>query len=251
VFTHTSDDRDSLCRRGEVRKGILLDRPNRFLGIVDVDGESVEAFIPNPGRMYELMVPGRTVYLRHNSARHRKTDFDMIAVEYASQTVSIDSQLPNKFIKRLLANKEIEKLLPYDVVKAEVPLYESRIDFKLEGKAGRIYIEVKSCTLVEDGHAFWPDAPTKRGTRHVRALARALREELATRSVVIIVIQRPDAGVFSPNDRTDPIFGKVLRAALNRGVELIPLTTKVVEWDLDLVGEIRYDLDYSYKQQNT
>ena len=222
----------------------LVARPNRFLGIVNINGEQFESFIPNPGRMLELMVPGKTVFVRHNPGDHRKTDYDMIAVKHEGLIVSIDSNLPNRFIKRLLTERRLEYFADYIEVKPEPRLYDGRFDFLLKGSEGNTLIEVKSCTLVDEGHARFPDAPTTRGARHMRHLVKALDDELATHAAVVFVIQRPDAKVFSPNDPTDPAFGDALRYAEANGVTVLPLVTKVVNWNLELIGTIPYMLDF-------
>ena len=232
-----------------IRKAVLIDRPNRFLGRVRLDGQVKEVFIPNPGRMYELMIPGNEVFLRENSAPHRKTDYDMIGLEYKGVLVSIDSNLPNRFIKRLLLNHELQFFKDYDNVIPEPRAFEGRFDFKLTGAKESSFIEVKSCTLVEDGRAIFPDAPTTRGARHLRHLAAALNEKHVDRAAVIFVIQRPDADIFSPNDNTDPKFGDALRFAHSNGVEIYPLVTQVVNWDLKLVKQIPYELNHFVKKE--
>lgn len=230
-----------------IRKAVLIDRPNRFLGRVHLDGKVTEVFIPNPGRMLELMLPGNEVFLRENIASHRKTDYDMIGLEYNGVLVSIDSNLPNRFIKRLLLSYELPFFNDYEVVIPEPRAFEGRFDFKLTGVSGSTFIEVKSCTLVEDGRAIFPDAPTIRGARHLRHLAAALKSNQVVRAAVIFVVQRPDAKIFSPNDETDPKFGDALRFAQASGVEIFPIVTKVVEWDLKLIKEIPYELDHFTK----
>jgi len=227
-----------------VRKAVLIDRPNRFLGRVCLDGQVTEVFIPNPGRMLELMIPGNEVFLRENRAPHRKTDFDVLGLEYNGVLVSIDSNLSNRFIKRLLLSHELPFFSDYDKVIPEPRVFDGRFDFKLTGSNGPTLIEVKSCTLVEESRAIFPDAPTTRGARHVLHLAKALKENLAERSAIIFVIQRPDAKVFSPNDRTDYKFGNALRFAHANGVEVIPLITQVVNWDLKLIKRIPYKLEF-------
>ncbi len=230
--------------KSHIRKAILVERPNRFLGVVKLDDALTEVFIPNPGRMYELMVPGNEVYLRENSAPHRKTDFDMIGLEYNGVLVSIDSNLPNRFIKQLLKSRKLSFFENYDRVISEPRAYGGRFDFRLEGPLGVSFIEVKSCTLVEEGRAIFPDAPTVRGARHIKHLAASLMEGVATRAAVLFVIQKPDAIVFSPNDNTDPKFGDALRQAHSMGVEVYPLITEVVDWELKLVRTSPYELDY-------
>jgi sugar fermentation stimulation protein A len=236
-------------RQPIIRKAVLIDRPNRFLGRVRLDDKVTEVFIPNPGRMFELMVPGTEVFLRENKGSHRKTDYDMIGLEYNDVLVSIDSNLPNRFIKRLLISHELPFFKDYDTITPEPRAYEGRFDFKLTGNSGASFIEVKSCTLVEDGRAIFPDAPTSRGARHLRHLATSLDEGLVQRSAVIFVIQRPDASVFSPNDETDLKFGDALRFAYSRGVEIFPLTTSVVDWDLEFERLIPFELDFFIKPE--
>ncbi|MFW9809053.1 MAG: DNA/RNA nuclease SfsA [Candidatus Thorarchaeota archaeon] len=231
-----------------IRKATLIERPNRFLGIVKLENKETEVFIPNPGRMYEFMVPGNEIYLRENVAPHRKTDFDMIGIEYNGVLVSIDSNLPNRFIKKLLLSHRLPFFANYDQVISEPCAYDGRFDFKLEGPEGITYIEIKSCTLVEDGRAIFPDAPTIRGTRHLMHLAASLKDGSASRAAIIFVIQRPDALVFSPNDRTDPLFGDALRKAHSGGVEIYPLITEVVDWNLRFIRKIPYELDYYFQK---
>lgn len=227
-----------------IRKAVLIDRPNRFLGRVRLDDKITEVFIPNPGRMHELMVPGKEVYVRENKGPHRKTDFDMIGLEYQGVLVSIDSNLPNRFIKRLLQNHELPYFKDYETVIPEPRAFNGRFDFKLIGPDNSTYIEVKSCTLVVEGRAIFPDAPTTRGARHLQHLAESLDSNHVERAAIFFVIQRPDASVFSPNDETDPKFGEALRLAHAAGVEIYPIVTKVVNWDLELVKKIPYELNY-------
>jgi sugar fermentation stimulation protein A len=224
-----------------VKKAKFVWRPNRFLGIVELNGELVETFIPNPGRMYELMVPGKTVYIRENSGKHRKTSYDMIAVKHAGTLISIDSNLPNRFMKQMLKSRELSAFAGYDSVKAEPSMYEGRFDFLLSGEQTTV-IEVKSCTLVVDGRAIFPDAPTARGARHMHHLAQALHDKLVDQAAVVFVIQRPDAEIFSPNDPTDSTFADNLRAAHDAGVQIIPILTEVIDWGLSFKNIIPYDL---------
>jgi sugar fermentation stimulation protein A len=126
-------------------------------------------------------------------------------------------------------------------------MYNGRFDFMLKGKSGNQFIEVKSCTLVEHGRALFPDAPTKRGARHARHLVKALNEKHVIKAAIVFVIQRPDAIIFSPNVATDPDFAHALRFANEQGVDIIPLTTNLVNWQLELLSRIPFELDYSQR----
>ena len=229
---------------GRISKAVFIDRPNRFLGRVLIDGRVTEVFIPNPGRMFELMIPGTEVFVRETRSVKRKTNYDMIVLEYKGVLVSIDSYLPNRFVKRLLLEHRLSFFDNYDTVVPEPRAFDGRFDFKLTGPQMSAFIEVKSCTLVENHRAIFPDAPTERGTRHLRNLAEALITKSVDRAAVVFVIQRPDASVFSPNDKTDPVFSNALRYAHRKGVEVFPLVTQVSGWDLQLKKVIPYELDY-------
>ena len=233
-------------KQQEIIKATFLERPNRFLAIVDINGERTEAFVPNPGRMYELMIPGKEVFLRFNKGKHRKTDYDMIAVMHEGILISIDSYLPNRFLKRILQNHELPVFKDYDTIKPEPAMYDGRFDFLLTGKKVTL-IEVKSCTLVEEGRAIFPDAPTIRGARHMGHLADALRDGIVDEAYAVFVIQRPDAHIFSPNDPTDPDFGRILRESHSLGVQILPIISELIDWDLRMKRIIPYDLEYFTK----
>ena len=225
-------------------EGRLIERPNRFLGVMDIKGIQVKAFIPNPGRKYELMVPGKRVFLAAATGNRRKTRYNLIGVEHAGVLVSIDSILPNRFMKRMLHEHKLEVSSDYETVVPEPKYYDGRFDFKLEGLNGITLIEVKSCTLVKDGRAIFPDAPTKRGTKHMKHLARALTEKIADKTAVVFVIQRPDVQALSPNDPTDPEFANALRSASMTGVKMYALKIKVVDWDLQLLSQVPVELEH-------
>lgn len=194
----------------------LHERPNRFLGVVDIDGREELCFIPNPGRMHELMVPNARVYLLEKRGEHRKTRYDMVLVDYGGVMVGVDSRLPNKLLAEAVNAGRLNDFRGYTVEKTEPVFHDSRLDLVLSDGQKRVMVETKSCTLVEDGVALFPDAPTKRGARHMRTLVKALE---TGRSAAVFVIQRGDASEFRPNDGTDPEFGEALRSAASMGVE--------------------------------
>ncbi|RLI49224.1 MAG: DNA/RNA nuclease SfsA [Candidatus Thorarchaeota archaeon] len=212
-------------------------RPNRFLAVVRIGGEIVWAFVPNPGRMDELLTPGATVLLRPRPNHKRKTSVDLAAVRHDGVIVSLDSNLPNRFVRQLLSEHRLPLVPPYSSFKSEPPAYGGRFDFLLHGSAGHTFIEVKSSTLVVDRTAMFPDAVTSRGARHVRYLVRALKDGTVDSAFVVFVVQRPDADAFSPNAETDPEFAGALRYAVSQGVQVIPLLTRLVlpQWTLELI----------------
>ena len=193
----------------------LVKRPNRFLGVVNLDGTEVQAFIPNPGRMHELMIPDTRVYVIPREGAHRKTRFDLILVEYNDTLVSIDSRLPNHMLRESI-DERLPEFEGYRVERAEPTFHDSRLDLKLTDGVNQILLEAKSCTLVVDDVALFPDAPTKRGARHMNTLVKALEHG---RAAACFVIQRNDAREWRPNEEMDLEFTASLRNAVENGVE--------------------------------
>jgi sugar fermentation stimulation protein A len=203
---------------GRIVKGVFQERPNRFSAFVKVKDKVLLTYLPNPGRMHELLIPGTEVILRKVMKGNRKTGYDLIGVSYNGQRVSVDSRVPNKLVLEALKNKDIKELSEYNIIKPEFGYGHSRLDFFLANKHESCLLEVKSATLVKDGVAVFPDAVTERGKRHVNELTKAKKE--GYRACILFLVQRTDAHSFAPSDETDPEFGKALRNAAAEGVEV-------------------------------
>ncbi|MBN1318221.1 MAG: DNA/RNA nuclease SfsA [Anaerolineales bacterium] len=206
----------------------FVQRENRFLAKVVIENIETAVHLPNSGRLGELLTPGRRVWLTpagKSSIRNRKTAYSLTLVEYAGELVSVDSHLPNKLVARALAYGLIDELKTTRIV-PEVALGHHRIDFRLETGDGKlpIWLEIKSVTLVNDGVAQFPDAPTVRGRKHLEILIRLVEE--GQRAAVLFVIQR-NATRFSPNDAADPEFGQALRRAAAAGVKVLAWRCRV------------------------
>jgi sugar fermentation stimulation protein A len=223
-------------------EGKFISRENRFAALVMIDGDREWVHVPNSGRMRELLFPGADVLLHESSSTARQTAYDLVAVETQDVLVSVDSRVPNTVIAEGLTSGTIPGLEAYGEFKREHTRGDSRFDFLLQGSRGEALLEVKGCTLVEgDGLALFPDAPTQRGARHVRGLARAVGEGLE--AYVVVVVQRGDGEVFSPNDRTDPAFGDALREASASGVSVLALGTEVTREGVFLGPPVPVDLE--------
>jgi sugar fermentation stimulation protein A len=203
---------------GRTVRGVFQEKPNRFSALVKVKDNILLTFLPNPGRMHELLIPGTEVILREVLKENRKTSYDLIGVSYNGQRVSVDSRVPNKLVLEALRNGDIEELTEYGIIKPEYGYGHTRFDFFLANERESCLLEVKSATLVKDGVAMFPDAVTERGKRHVNDLVKAKKE--GYRACILFVVQRTNACAFAPSDETDPEFGKALRNAAVEGVEI-------------------------------
>ncbi|MBI4344119.1 MAG: DNA/RNA nuclease SfsA [Euryarchaeota archaeon] len=226
--------------RGPLVRGIFLRRPNRFTVLVEIGGVPRTCHLPNPGRLEELLVPGAKVFLREKGEGKRRTGYDLVAVSHQGGLVSVDSRLPNRLVEEALAEGRIPPFRRCHLARGEVSYGRSRFDFLLQCGDRPCLLEVKSCTLVRDGRALFPDAVTDRGRRHGLELARAHQE--GYRAAVLFVVQRTDASIFSPNDATDPAFGEALRWAAWQGVEVLAYRCLVTERGVSLEEEVAVDL---------
>ncbi|MCP4540977.1 MAG: DNA/RNA nuclease SfsA [Chloroflexi bacterium] len=205
--------------------GRFVRRDNRFRVAVEIKGEHVAAHLPNSGRLTELLTPGRPCWLSEFDIPQRKTRFDLVLVKYADTLISMDARLPNALFAEALASGQLEPFQDYDCVEREVRVGKSRLDFRLRGADGVCWVEVKSVTLVEEGVARFPDAPTARGVRHLGELSTMVGE--GDGAAVVFIVQRSDARRFVPHDRADPDFGVALREAAGAGVGVYAWTCEV------------------------
>ena len=217
----------------DIHPAAFLSRPNRFIAQVELDGAVETVHVKNTGRCRELLVPGCTVYLERCPNPARKTKFDLIAVEKARPglpplLVNLDAQAPNRVFGEWLASGRGAELgLPKpDLLRPETTWGNSRFDFYWDlSEARRGFVEVKGCTLEENGRALFPDAPTERGVKHLRELAACRRA--GYEAAVCFVLQMAGMRSFSPNDATHPAFGAALRAAAEAGVSVLAVECTV------------------------
>ncbi len=197
-------------------EGCFLARENRFRVQVEVDGRPVAAHLPNSGRLTELLTPGRPCRLVPRPEPHRRTPLDLLLVEYAGVLVSVDARLPGPLFAEAVIEGQLPEFSGFVHLEREVRCGESRIDFRLDGPGGSLWVETKSVTLVEKGVALFPDAPTLRGQRHLYQLAAQV--ERGEQAAVVFVIQRPDAEAFMPHVQADSAFATALAEVARAGV---------------------------------
>lgn len=200
-----------------ITAGRFLERPNRFIAYVEMDGRREKVHVKNTGRCRELLQPGTTVYLEKSTNPERSTAYDLVAVEKGSRTVNMDSQAPNRAVGEWLKGKSLFPGLT--LVRPETVYGNSRFDFYIETKEEKIFIEVKGVTLEDDGVVSFPDAPSDRAVKHVEELVLAKRD--GYRVFVLFVIQMEGVKFFMPNRQTHPEFADALCRAAEAGVEVL------------------------------
>lgn len=206
-----------------IRKVFFIERPNRFIAYVQLDGEKETVHVKNTGRCAELLVPGAPVYIQESVNPARKTKWNLIAVEKGKRMINMDSQIPNKVVQEWI---EGGNLFPdVHLVRPETTYGNSRFDLYVEAGDSRIFIEVKGVTLEEDGVCRFPDAPSDRAVKHMEELVRAKKEGYET--YVFFVIQMKDVRYFTPNTDTHPAFAEALKKAAAAGVKILAYDCEV------------------------
>lgn len=201
--------------------GTLIRRYHRFLAdVVFDDGQTVTAHCPNSGSMKGCSAPGRPVYLSIHDSLKRKLKYTWELIRMPDSLVGVNTLIPNRLVYRAVKSGALEAFTGYDRITPEVRVSTSRIDLLLEKESGqKCFVEVKNCTLVQDGVAAFPDAVTERGRKHLNTLRDLVQK--GQRGVCFFLVQRMDASSFTPADWIDPAYGKTLRAVHDEGVEIL------------------------------
>lgn len=213
----------------------FLYRKNRFISYCKKGSKTLEVYVPNTGRCKELLIEGVTVYLTYNDNPNRKTSYTLIGVMKGDRLINIDSQAPNQVVEEALLKNKIDLGFKYNKIKREYTHGDSRFDFYLEGQGQKALMEVKGVTLEKDGIVAFPDAPTKRGLKHVKGLDNSKENYL---TFVLFVIQMEDAKFFTPNYLTDPGFARGLKEASENGVKVLAYDSIVTKNSIELNKEV-------------
>lgn len=221
----------------------FLSRPNRFVAICRIEGKEVPVHVKNTGRCRELLIPGCTVYIQHRPAPNRKTEYDLICVDRGGVLINMDSQAPVPLFAQALRDGSvpIPSLQGMTNVRTEQRFGDSRLDFSACKNGKQYYGEIKGVTLEEGGIAYFPDAPTERGIKHIHELEKA--HAMGLGALLIFIVHIPDVKALRPNDRTHPAFGQALREAMAQGVSVHALTCHVTPDTLTLQREIPVQTD--------
>lgn len=224
-----------------IYEGIFFERPHRFGAIVDINGEAEYVHVKNTGRCKELLIPGTKVYLEKSSNPNRKTAYSLISVQKDRLLINIDSQVPNQVVEDAIRENKIQQFADLAFLKREVTYENSRFDLYFERKnKSKGFIEVKGVTLDIDGTAMFPDAPTKRGTKHLLELKKAYNEGYET--YIFFLIQYRPVKRFIPNYATDPVFSNTLNKVSKKGVTAIAFDSIVTVDSIDIGKQISLEI---------
>lgn len=208
-----------------IKRAVFLDRPNRFIANITIDGKEEVCHVKNTGRCKELLLPNAEIYVQHSTSPGRKTAYDLIAVKKGERLVNIDSQVPNRVVEKWLEEKNPFGKITY--IKPECKYGSSRFDFYFEAEGQRAFAEVKGVTLENDGVVSFPDAPSERAVKHIKELISAA--EQGYKCYVIFVIQMNNVRYFTPNYQNHRQFGEILKTAADKGITVTAIDSIVTQ----------------------
>ncbi len=225
----------------KLQPAIFLRRYKRFL--VDVilpDARQITVYCPNTGRMTTCLREGCDVLLSLSDNPKRKYEYTLELTRPGSCWVGVNTGRTNALVLEALRKGQIQEL-NFTKIQAEIKVSaKSRLDFLLHNDDDMTYVEVKNCTLAQDGMAMFPDAVTVRGAKHIRELMHL--REAGHGAVIFFCVQRADANCFVPADHVDSAYGKVLRQAVLEGVLALAYQADVRPDGIDIVKQLPINL---------
>lgn len=217
-------------RYENMKRAVFLDRPNRFIANIMLNGRREVCHVKNTGRCKELLLPGAGIMVQETDKPDRKTKYDLISVWKGSRLINMDAAAPNKVFMEWLQSGRL--FGDITLIKPESSFSASRFDFYVEAEGKRSFIEVKGVTLEEEGIVRFPDAPTERGVKHLKELISCVKA--GYEAYAVFVVQMKGVRYFEPNDSTHPAFGEALREAAKNGVRVIALDCQVTEDSIEI-----------------
>lgn len=229
---------------GPLFEGRLLRRYKRFLADVELPGgEVLTAHCPNTGAMTGCVEEGAAVWLSrtHNPRRKYAHTWELVATSRGM--ACIHSALANRVVREAFEAGRIPGFDGYPELRGEVKYgANSRADLLLTGRAGRVFIEVKSVTLCRDGgQGLFPDAVSERGRKHLLELQRVL--DSGTRSVLFFCVFHAGINRVSAAGEIDPAYRDALARARAAGVEVLAWRAAVSPAGLVLEQPLPFTLD--------
>lgn len=205
----------------------LIKRYKRFLADVKTD-EGIEFTVhcPNSGSMRGCSTPGSRVLLSTSPNPNRKYPQTLEMIREGSTWVGVNTMLTNAIVAEAIADGRVKELQGIDTITREVKISQSsRLDLLLEKEGEKIYVEIKNCSLVEEGWAMFPDAVTTRGTKHLHELAKLAKE--GHQAIIFFCVQRTDADHFRPAAHIDPLYARTLAEVAGKGVRILVYQAEV------------------------
>jgi len=209
-------------------RGTFIKRKNRFVLSAKINTEIKDCYLPNPGRLWELLIPNKTELILVENSKNQKLPFTVLGCKKNENVILLHTHLTNRVISELIKNKAFPIYKEYKVIKEEIKVGNSRFDLLLSDGQKELYLEIKTCTLFGEKIAMFPDAITERGRRHLYELGELSKKGL--KASVLFVIMNPQIKYFLPAYHIDFEFAKVFMEVKDK----VEIRAIAVGWDKTL-----------------
>lgn len=232
---------------GILQEAIFVKRENRFRAEVELNGQRIKVHVPNSGRMRELLTPGASVWIQpaKDESKKRKTAYTLVLARQQERYICLHAHFANELIAFWLQHDILPEFAGATKIEREKPYGTSRMDFRLYREQRCCYVEVKSVNLLDGDTARFPDAPTSRGSKHLRELIACKADGMD--AAVVFLVMGNDAKQFAPNWKMDATFAKTLMLAQSKGVEVYVYTCEVSLQGVRYTGRIPIQEESEWK----
>ncbi len=207
-------------------EGIFIERINRFVARVAIHGKETLVHLANPGRLWEILLKGREVLLL--PLKGTKLSYTLWACKKKDIWIPLNTHYTNQVISELILQERLPEFKGFKILRREPAFGEVRFDLLLKSPQGELLaLEIKTCTLFGEKGAMFPDAPSKRATRHLLHLS-SLPEGI--KGAILFAVMSPKVEFFLPAYHIDPEFAEVFL----RIYEKIAVFTYGLKWSKDL-----------------
>jgi sugar fermentation stimulation protein A len=223
--------------------GTIQRRYKRFLSdiILDQDKQQIVAHVANTGKMTSCWEPGQKVILSLHDSPKRKLKYSLELIYSGESWIVVNTHLANKLVFEAIQKNIIKEIPTPQKIIPEFKIGKSRIDFLLEYSDHQCFIEVKSVTLKEKDTALFPDTISTRGQKHLEELIRI--KQMGHRAVLLLLVQREDVTHFRPAHHIDPEYGRLLKKALNAGIEILVYQSHITPKEITINRPLAWELN--------
>jgi sugar fermentation stimulation protein A len=220
-------------------KGKLVKRYKRFFVDIKVNKEILTAHCPNTGSMMGLLDKNNDVWVSKNDDPKRKLKYTLEIIKVKNNLVGVNTHLANKIVAEGLKNNSFEEFIKLESIKSEV-FYnkETRFDFLVSKNNKKIFIEVKNVTLSRNNkESEFPDAPTSRGTKHIKTLVDATKKGF--KSYILFLVQIENMKYFKIAKDIDKDYYENYLMAKRSGVQFIAYKCKIDPKQIKIYKKIK------------
>ena len=222
----------------------LLKRYKRFLAdVITPQGEIFTLHCANTGAMTGCATQGDTVWYSTSDNPKRKYAHRWELTEtVAGDMICVNTLRANSLFREAFDCQHIPELARYRQCQSEVRYgsENSRVDFLLQQPGLKdCYVEVKSVTLLENGHGYFPDAVTLRGQKHLRELMSIVAA--GHRAVLFFAVLHSGINNVSAARHIDPRYAALLDQAILAGVEILVYKASLTPADAEIAFSVGFD----------